>query len=288
MGDFKSMLAAGFAAALLAGCQGVQIEEAKKASPTGSEFSNSLYGEYVRLSQVEYDEGDYRDSDYFARRAINAAANEPPQPEAISSRRLPADKAAELTAARERLMAQLDAGAREKMPAEAAAAQAMFDCWMQEQEENFQPEDIERCRGGLTARLEVVEAGLRPPPAAAAQEPAPAPEPVIQRFAVFFPFDSAELTPQSVGMVREAIDAAKQVDGAKVRLVGNTDTMGPQRYNLGLSERRIESVLDVMKQGGLPTTDIDLMALGKTNLPVPTPDNVPEQRNRRVEIVIEK
>ncbi len=43
---------------------------------------------------------------------------------------------------------------------EAANAQVMFDCWMQEQEENFQPPDIARCRDGFSAAIAAVEATI--------------------------------------------------------------------------------------------------------------------------------
>ena len=46
----------------------------------------------------------------------------------------------------------------------------MYDCWVQEQEENFQPDDIARCRDGFLAAMEEVEAQW-PQPAEPAIEP---------------------------------------------------------------------------------------------------------------------
>ena len=288
MGNLKSLIVAGVAAAMLAGCNGMQLQEAKRATPTGSDFSKSLYGEYVKLSQGEYNEGDYRDSDNFANSAIAAAGGSPTEPEAIASRGLPGDKVGELSGARDRLVKALSAGAREKMPAKAANAQAMFDCWMQEQEENFQPKDIARCRADFMKVVAELEDGLKPTPVAAKPEPAPAPAPMVKRYVVYFPFDSDRITAQSADVVRQAIDEAKALGGARVSLVGNTDTVGTQQYNLGLSNRRVESIVEAMKSGGLSPRNMDLTALGESNLPVQTPDNVKNQENRRVQIVITK
>ena len=68
-------------------------------------------------------------------------------------------------------MAALTAGARDKAPIQAANAQVNFDCWMQEQEENFQPDDIARCRSGFTQALLGAEAAVKPAPMAKAPAP---------------------------------------------------------------------------------------------------------------------
>ena len=49
----------------------------------------------------------------------------------------------ELSEAPARLMSAFAAGARDMAPMQAANTQAKFDCWMQEQEENFQPADAD-------------------------------------------------------------------------------------------------------------------------------------------------
>src|SRR3546814_8047690 len=58
-------------------------------------------------------------------------------------------KVAELKQAREKLVAAFDAGAKEASPDAAALAQANYDCWLEQQEENYQPEHIKSCRDAL-------------------------------------------------------------------------------------------------------------------------------------------
>ena len=82
-------------------------------------------------------------------RAIAAGSGKKVLSKEVSARPLPADKVDVLKDARERLTAAFPKGATDKMPKEAATAQVMFDCWMQEQEENFQPEDIAASRADI-------------------------------------------------------------------------------------------------------------------------------------------
>jgi hypothetical protein len=168
MNRFVKLLLPFGAALVLSGCAGMGLEKAHNLTPEGSAFNMSLYKGYVGLAESEYAEADYADSDVFAQRAIGAGSGQAVEPEQIDRRALPEDKVAELTGARERLTSALSAGAAERKPAEAAHAQVMFDCWMQEQEENIQPEDIARCRAALMAALDDLE--VQP---VAMTEPAP-------------------------------------------------------------------------------------------------------------------
>lgn len=291
---FKTYLGMALSAMLLSGCAGMELQKAEKAQPKGTDFSKALYSGYLDLSKSEYGEGDFSDSDTFAKAALAAASGTIPAPQEMTSRRLPENKVAELGSARGRLVTALSAGAGEKMPAKAANAQVMFDCWMQEQEENFQPKDIERCRADFMTAVADLEAGMKPIPVAA--KPAPVvkapPMKVAKatelRYFVYFPFNSTDMTPDSNVALKTAIDAAQKLKGAKIQFIGHADTAGQQNYNFDLSKRRIETVMDAMKQNGVTASAMNTAAYGETKLPVATPDNTPNAMNRRVQIVIRK
>ncbi len=266
-------------ALFLADC-GLQLDKAEKLSPQGSDFDVGLYQGYLGLAKSETDEGDYLDSDAFAIRAISAGSGEKVGPEAIEARDLPEDKVGEMSGARERLIAALGAGAAQKLSGEAANAQVMFDCWMQEQEENFQPDDIARCRGGFYDSLAKLEA--KPQPIAKA-EPKLAP----LKFVVYFDTDSAKLDAAAEAVLAEAEAAAAKLAGAKISVSGNTDTVGSNTYNDTLSQLRASTVAKAMVAGGFPAGAIGTAAFGEGKLARVTGDNVSARVNRRVEIVIE-
>ena len=268
----------------LAAC-GLQLEKAEMLSPEGSAFDVGLYEGYLGLAKSETGEGDYLDSDVFATRAISAGTGKEVGPEAIAARGLPADKVDELSMARERLVAALGKDAAQKMPGESADAQVKFDCWMQEQEENFQPEDIAACRGGFYDALAKLEAGTK-----VVAKPAPPPEPKLEalKFVVYFDTDSADLDAAAKAILAEAEAAAAKAKAAKISVFGNTDTVGKAAYNATLSELRAAAVAKAMVAGGVPAGAISTAAYGEANLAKPTGDDVDARENRRVEIVVEQ
>ncbi len=264
---------------VLAGCAGMELQKAQEMSPQGSAFNTSLYKGYVDLAALEYAEADYLDSDTFATRAISAGSGQLVGPEQIDRRTLPADKVGELKDARRRLAMALSTGASERNPAEAARAQVMFDCWMQEQEENFQPEDIARCRGAMMAALDILEAK---PVAMAA--PAPKLAPVPGPYVVFFGTDSFDLDEKSLAIIKEAAGNASAAKVMKAVLSGHTDTFGSDGYNKGLSRARVIVVGNALMEAGVSRKLVQKDYYGESKLRVATPDDTANQDNRRVEI----
>ncbi len=272
-------------ALLLGACAGFQLEKAQNTTPSGSDFNTSLYKGYVELADSEFREADYPDSDVFANRAIEAASNKSVQPEAIDARNLPADKRDELSNAREGLVAALGAGAADRKPAEAAHAQVMFDCWMQEQEENMQPADIERCRAGFAMAL----AQIQPEPKVAAPAPAPQPAmPLPGPYVVFFDLDQDKLTPGAKSILSKVASDAKKADVSMVLASGHTDRAGETSYNDALAKRRADAVMSFLLESGLTKGKVLTDAYGEKLPAVSTDDGMEEARNRRVEIKFAK
>ncbi len=288
--------ASALAALMLAGCGGLELQNAESLSAPGDTFDKGLYTGYVDLAKSEYAESDYRDSDTFAVRAARISGGEIVGPEEISTRALPEGAVVELSDARKRLVAALISGAREKAPAGAANAQVMFDCWMQEQEENFQPEDIARCRGGFMTAMAKIDETMKPAPRPVAARPATpivakqaqhtAPKPARRIFVVYFPFDSDKITPTSRRVILNAIDAAKSMGAKRVAVSGHTDTAGPKRYNTALAEARTRAVANALAKGGFEEGRMNLGSFGEALPAVATGDGVRYQQNRRAVIEI--
>lgn len=128
---------------------------------------------------------------------------------------------------------------------------------------------------------------VAPPPAA--PPPALAAAPVVgpRAFTVFFEFDKSNISDDANRVLVQAAESAKAGIFTRIRATGHTDTMGTPRYNMALSIRRANAVRDVLVREGIPATQIVVIGRGETQLLVPTPDQINEPRNRRVEIVIE-
>lgn len=282
------------AAVVLSGCAGMQFEKAQKIAPTGgTDFTQALYKEYMLLSELEFLEGDYKDSDVFALRAIDAANAIYDDPEELSARNLPAANKGELAQARRELVEALDATATEKAPVNAAIAQANFECWMQEQEENFQPDDIARCRNNYMEAMKAIRAALEPKPAAAAPAPAPTPAPkapqrMFATYTVNFDFDSAGITGKAAAIIAEAGAAVDEMKPSSIIISGYTDRAGSESYNMKLAQKRadaVKSALDIRSRMSIGNAT-QYRIYGEKNNKKKTDDGVREPENRRVKIEI--
>jgi len=113
---------------------------------------------------------------------------------------------------------------------------------------------------------------------------APAPAPQTRVFTVYFAFGKATLSPEARSVIEEAAGAAKQGSITHITVTGHTDTVGSERYNQRLSERRAASVQAELTAEGVPSDEIVASGVGKSDLAVPTAEGVKEPRNRRVVI----
>jgi outer membrane protein OmpA-like peptidoglycan-associated protein len=74
--------------------------------------------------------------------------------------------------------------------------------------------------------------------------------------------------------------------GLKLGIEGNTDSVGGEVYNQGLSDRRAESVRGYLAEQGIPGSSMTAVGFGKTR-PIASNDTAAgRQQNRRVELVV--
>lgn len=276
---------------LIAGCGTMDGDKIADMENMGDEFAGHLRDGYVEMGRKESqpDDMDWSDVDHFFNKAIAAAKGETVLPDEIASRDIPEAHVAELTAARQRLMSALDGGGRQKAPAPAARAQVMFDCWMEEQEENHEPDNIAWCKDGFEAAMAEVEAALKPMMAEKPKPtPAPPPAPIVDGlYLVFFDWDDDRPNTESGAVILKILDDYKIDDPGQVRLTGHADRSGPEKYNMDLSRRRAENIKALLVEAGIPAGKIVVNFAGETQPLRPTPDGVREARNRRVEVEFE-
>jgi OmpA-OmpF porin, OOP family len=120
---------------------------------------------------------------------------------------------------------------------------------------------------------------------AAAQALTPAP---TMSFAVQFANGSAQLTPQAVQILDNLGKALSNqtLTGYRFRIEGHTDTVGSREYNSALSELRAAAVVDYLANNfRVDRNRVEAIGMGKDGLLIPTPDQTPEPRNRRVQVV---
>jgi len=111
------------------------------------------------------------------------------------------------------------------------------------------------------------------------------PQPPAQ-FVLYFRWKSPELTGESQARVRDVVRTIKERASTDVSVVGHTDTVGDKPYNYGLSLERARAVAGLLAAEGVDPSILDISSHGKDNPLIPTGDQVPEPRNRRVEVTV--
>lgn len=287
--NFNTSLAIGASAiALMAAAPahaflGYDVKEAKAMTIEGETFNQELAREYQSFARYEADRMvDWIDADHFAAKAVDAAKGEQVLPEKVEDWSLNADDAQELSEARAQLMAKLEDGARIHYPDIAARAQANFDCWMEQQEEDWQVHHINICKQTFHASM----AAMAPTEVKATMAP-PSFRRIEEGAVVYFDHDKASLRSDGEQSLRTL--AARLSDDREivVTVTGHADRSGDAAYNEALSERRAETVAAALAGLGLTLgklEDLDLEAKGESDPAVATADGVREPANRRVVI----
>jgi outer membrane protein OmpA-like peptidoglycan-associated protein len=282
-----ALVAAGLLATVLSSCADSNSVEVVRALPNkGTPFHQALQKDYTDLAEDERAQADWVDTVYYAGRARRAANGETFPPQAVAERRLPANTVKDISEARARLMAVLTDDNRRALPVQASLAQTAFDCWMEQQEENFQPKDIADCKRFFEQGLSALEQAVVNRPAA---PPAPKAEVVLpSQFEIQFDFNSSALNADARQTVSDIGAAYKKYNPATVLIVGHTDTAGSGDYNIVLSQKRAETVANALTAQGIEQKKMRIEAYGEERPAVKTGDSAKEQKNRRVDVVFEK
>ena len=105
-------------------------------------------------------------------------------------------------------------------------------------------------------------------------------------FLLYFETGGARLTAESQALIPKVLAAAKGRPAPDVSVIGHTDTEGDADGNEKLGLQRAQAIAKMLAEAGLAVKDLAVESHGERNLLVPTPDNIAEAKNRRVEISI--
>ncbi|HAU29392.1 MAG TPA: OmpA family protein [Rhodospirillaceae bacterium] len=297
----RHIMTAVAAVSLLAGCAGLtsktRVDELENAQSRGSMFTQVLTREYTAIAKYEQvDMFDYVDAEYFAKKGLAAAEGNPVMPEDLSNWNLPDNMVPELESAHARLLSALGNGARESAPVEAALAQSRFDCWVEQQEENWQEDDIAACRGDFMNAMAALDGQMvnRTPVAKAQPAKAPARSSTVQMndaaaerdamFLVFFDWNKSGISQGATQVLDTVATEILKRNEQKIIIVGHADRSGPDAYNIKISQKRAEATRKGLIDRGVPAERIITEASGESNPLVETPDGIREPANRRAEI----
>ena len=101
-----------------------------------------------------------------------------------------------------------------------------------------------------------------------------------------FTSGSADLNPGAMGELNKLVDFLGRYPDCSVVIRGHTDSVGNEKYNQGLSDRRANSAKAYLVARGIGSTRLFASGMGRS-APVGANDSAAgRQQNRRVEVLI--
>jgi len=98
---------------------------------------------------------------------------------------------------------------------------------------------------------------------------------------IYFGFDSDVLHPASKRLLDDSASVLSRHPDLQVEIAGFADVSGPERYNMGLSQRRAKAVRAYLEQAGVNPANLAVHGYGESN-------SATHAANRRVELRITK
>lgn len=108
---------------------------------------------------------------------------------------------------------------------------------------------------------------------------------LLSKRIIYFEFDRAELKPEDETLIAAHARYLASHPGTRVRLEGHTDERGTREYNIGLGERRAQTVRTALLAQGVAAAQITTVSYGEERPAVEGHDEAAYAQNRRVEFV---
>ena len=103
---------------------------------------------------------------------------------------------------------------------------------------------------------------------------------------ILFPFNSTEILPAGRANLQELANSLQKYATSDVLIVGHTDSVGTEAYNMDLSQRRADAASSYLQSLGVSSARIRTSGRGETEPVQPNDTDEGRQRNRRVEVAI--
>jgi peptidoglycan-associated lipoprotein len=108
---------------------------------------------------------------------------------------------------------------------------------------------------------------------------------LLSKRIVYFDFDRAEIGANSQSVVAAHAAYLSKNPNQKVRLEGHADERGSREYNIGLGERRGQTVRRALALQGVAETQLSTVSYGEERPAAAGSDEQAYALNRRVEII---
>lgn len=283
-----SVLSVLAAATVLSGCtyfgSYFEVDALDKATPQGPAFTQELTAQY--RDRADYSQNvtmNYDQAYRVADRGLDAAAGKAVEPYFPGEFDLPPDLAAEIDQARVKLNTAFQNGARDRVPKEAAAAQAKLDCWIEDAEKTWRPELYKACRKEfLDAYGNMMAMQGEPVDLSATDE---TPDISANRFVISFAKSGTKLSANMAATLDQIAQIIQSRKPRGVQVIGHSDGAGSARSKQRASVQRAAAVAESLIARGVSAQIIEPVGVADKK-PLVKTKNKHEPANRCVEIIL--
>ncbi|HEY1951978.1 MAG TPA: OmpA family protein [Gemmatimonadaceae bacterium] len=103
---------------------------------------------------------------------------------------------------------------------------------------------------------------------------------------ILFPFNSTEILPDGRTNLQQLATSLEKYPNSDILIVGHTDSVGTDAYNLDLSQRRAMAASTLLQSLGVPSTRLHAVGKGRSEPIQPNDTEAGRAQNRRVEVAI--
>ena len=103
---------------------------------------------------------------------------------------------------------------------------------------------------------------------------------------ILFPFNSTEILPDGRTNLQQLASSLEKYPNSDILIVGHTDSVGTDAYNLDLSQRRAMAASSLLQTLGVPADRLHAVGKGESEPIQPNDTDAGRAQNRRVEIAI--
>jgi outer membrane protein OmpA-like peptidoglycan-associated protein len=251
-------------------------------------FSSYLALEYLDFSRSLLEKGNFLNSEYFAKKGIDASKGykvilENPRWWHVKEP-LELEDMISAQTRYERIYIPLT---REKLPVQLAHLTFLYDCWIvNETKPAYRMGELSRCKVRFYSLLKEVEDfvdnyGKKTEPKTKIEDIE------FERYFVFFDFDIYKINEKANRQIVNILNRIDELEGDYcVVLMGNADRSGKNLYNENLSLNRANAVKKYMRKNGVPEHLFDVRPQGEEFPDIITKDRIKQQYNRTVQVYL--
>ena len=103
---------------------------------------------------------------------------------------------------------------------------------------------------------------------------------------IHFDFDEATLSNKAKRELNKTAKKYQNINATNLQIAGHTDSVGEERYNQALSEKRAEAVRDYLISKGIDEDKVHITALGERSPVAPNTTEEGREKNRRADVIV--